>query len=221
VDYGRHKNLLGTYSYPELVLCSTCILQSLPLTGITDGMAEATKVAVVDGPDLFDSLECFSFSTFRDDVQYAAELVYRLAHAKLRQLQRGSRWRVGLHPLDLGHTFGHAIERLQARQLSHGMAVGIDLATSTRVALTRDLLSKEDGARILTLLERLHIAASLCNLDQQEVFMISENLIQIQQMRGTSGMVIPAGIGYTDVLDDVSLDELLLHSCPVLFIALI
>jgi 3-dehydroquinate synthase len=213
VDYESHKNLLGSFSYPALVLCTTRLLRTLPFAGLTDGLAEIVKVAVIDGPELFAKVAAFSFFNFTHDDAYAVDLIRSAAQAKLRQLHARDSARPGLHPLDLGHTLGHAIERLPARRLSHGMAVGIDLATSTRLALAHGKLAKAPGEAILWLLKRLGITVSIASLDEAEHEFIQRNIDQIQRLRGATGLVVPTGIGSTAIIDHVSVAELLHYMC--------
>ncbi len=124
VDIPQGKNLVGTFYQPSLVWCDTSTLNTLPHDILRDGYAEVIKYGILFDKDFLDSL---SFSS--DIIQtVAASVRFKRDIVEADERDRGQR-----ALLNLGHTIGHALERLSGYTMSHGQAVAIGMARAARM----------------------------------------------------------------------------------------
>lgn len=119
VDMPFGKNMVGAFHQPSLVLTDTDVLRELPPEQLSNGAAEAIKCGVLNDPALFELLETGDWQDRIDEV--AARCV-----AYKRDVVAGDEFDTGNRAfLNLGHTFGHAIEVCSGLSILHGQAVGI------------------------------------------------------------------------------------------------
>ncbi len=146
IDLEAGKNLAGAFYPAEAVLIDPALLDSLPEAVFQDGMAEVIKYSFIDHsrlPALLDQQPLPLDSLIRACVDIKQGIVAR------DPFDRGER-----QLLNLGHTFGHAIERLSDYRLSHGRCVAIGLAIMMRACLRRGLCAAHSYDRLLALLQR-------------------------------------------------------------------
>ncbi len=155
VDLKAGKNLAGTFSEPVAVFAHVDALRTLPYRNLREGLAEVVKHAVIEGNDLFDALETLAPHDFWRwpwlTIVAEAQNVKRMIVADDR-LEHGIR-----ETLNLGHTFGHAIERASNYRVSHGAAVSIGLRAAGLLALRTGRFSRDEHLRVLTLLALLRM----------------------------------------------------------------
>ena len=164
IDLPSGKNLAGAFCQPSLVLCDIDCLSTLPEDIFRDGCAEVIKTAILFDEKLFMEL-------IRDGLKFDRERVIAACVAHKRDIvvadefERGQR-----NLLNLGHTFGHAVETLSDFTLSHGKAVAIGTAMAARAAVSLGLADQGTATRIMWLLERFglpifthHSAEALAN----------------------------------------------------------
>lgn len=132
------KNLVGAFHQPQVVYVMTDLLRSLPAREFAAGMAEVIKYGLLGDAALFDQL---ADTPLRRDSPELAAVVRRCCAAKARIVEDDEFETAasgGRALLNLGHTFGHAIEKVAGYSVYlHGEAVAIGLAAAAR--LSRDL----------------------------------------------------------------------------------
>ena len=155
VDLASGKNLAGTFADPLAVFAHVDALRTLPYRHLREGLAETVKHGVIEGGDLFEALETLAPHAFWrwpwETVVADAQRV-KLAIVNDDRLERGIR-----ETLNLGHTFGHAIERASNYRVSHGAAVSIGLRAAGLLALRTGRFSRDEHLRVLTLLALLRM----------------------------------------------------------------
>ena len=128
IDMPFGKNMVGAFHQPSLVVTDTDVLRELPALQLSNGAAEAVKCGVLNDPDLFALLEG---GDWLDDVD---EVVARCVAYK-RDVVAGDEFDTGSRAfLNLGHTFGHAIEHLSGLKLLHGQAVAVGTVMAASAA---------------------------------------------------------------------------------------
>ncbi len=152
VNVDRYKNMVGTIRQPAFVLCDPTLLRTLPEREFRAGMAEVIKSAVVGDAALFELLEKNSLEELRCTPELLHEVIRRAAGVKVTIVNEDEH-EAGLRRLlNLGHTLGHALEKLRCDR-NHGEAVAAGLSAVTRIACQQGILSASDSARIIALLE--------------------------------------------------------------------
>jgi 3-dehydroquinate synthase len=149
VDLKHGKNLVGAFKQPLLVVADTNCLKSLPIKEIRMGMAELIKHTIIDDADLFERLEQSTPALLN------AEQVSRSVNVKVRVVEKDP-FESGLREvLNLGHTVGHAIEKLSHYSMAHGDAVSIGLAAAGRISNKSGMCTELIPRRIEDLLAKM------------------------------------------------------------------
>lgn len=160
INLKGYKNLVGTITQPDLVLIDPTFLSSLPETEKKNGFAEVIKHAVIGDSDLFALLEHEEKERlFRPAV--LERIIFDAVRVKVKIVRKDERERGERRKLNLGHTFGHAIEKVL--RLPHGEAVSIGMAIEARLSFEKGLLREEDLQRILALLKRFDLPTAVLN----------------------------------------------------------
>lgn len=159
VNLGGTKNILGTISQPEFVICDPEMLETLPVQEYLSGLAELIKTAVIGDKELFDLIE----SRFDDIMARKSDLLTLLVAKSVRfkglvvtedEKESGLR-----RILNFGHTFGHAVEMQKA--VKHGFAVASGMELSTEFSFEKGYISLEEKERIINLLYRFNLIDKL------------------------------------------------------------
>jgi shikimate kinase/3-dehydroquinate synthase len=121
VDLPEGKNYAGAYHQPAAVLADPTLLATLPPAELAAGWAEVVKTALIAGGPLWERVR-------RGDAAVDADLVLACARTKLAVVAQDERDAGRRQVLNLGHTFGHAIETATGyTRYRHGEAVGLGL----------------------------------------------------------------------------------------------
>jgi 2-epi-5-epi-valiolone synthase len=198
VNLPHKKSALGCFYPPENVLLDPGFLRTLPKNLISDGLAEAIKVAIVMDIGLFEFIERYGreFVVFPHaaEIGRMAELVWRSVVRLLEELEPNLyEDKTYRRLLDFGHTFSPLIESESGFRITHGMAVSIDIAVSTEIAFEMGLVAARDRDRILKLLVN-------AGLPIYSPLLTTENgcraLAEMEAHRGGHlNLVVPSGIG--------------------------
>jgi len=143
------KNLVGAFHQPTHVFIATELLATLPAREFAAGMAEVIKCGLLGDPSLFTLLERQTLDVRSSELP---GVIRRCCEAKARVVE-GDEFERAKHGgralLNLGHTFGHAIEQVTGYgHYLHGEAVAIGLAAATRLSHALGLLPAEDVRRV-------------------------------------------------------------------------
>ena len=128
VDLKAGKNLAGAFHQPSLVITDTDVIRALPQELLSDGAAEMIKHGMLSDPELFRRL-CQP-----DWTEHLDEIIARNVSIK-RDVVNADEFETGLRQtLNLGHTFGHAIEKCSDFTISHGQGVAIGMVIAAGAA---------------------------------------------------------------------------------------
>lgn len=198
VDLPAGKNLAGAFYQPELVLCDLDTLDSLPREIFLDGCAEVIKYAVLGSRELFALLADIPSGKGLEEVT-ARCVEMKRDFVQSDEFDRGAR-----QMLNLGHTFGHAVEASSRFTLSHGKSVAIGMAMILRAACSRGLCSAETRDAVIALLQRYGLPTE-CPYPAD---MLLGALSADKKIFGTRlNLVVPTDIGACRLLP-VGVDEL-------------
>lgn len=141
-NLSQGKNLVGAFHQPALVVCDPETLTTLPPQILADGAAESIKYGVLGDESLFDLLASGDWLAQADDV------IARCVSAKAALVAADEHDTGCRQLLNLGHTFGHAIEKCSQFSISHGHAVAIGMVYAARLACRLGLCSSDVEQRI-------------------------------------------------------------------------
>lgn len=186
IDLDNGKNLAGAFYQPRLVLCDTDTLTSLPTDIFIDGCAEVIKYAVLYDAALFDVLKQNTLSFDREAVISRCVCLKRDVVMQ-DEFDRGERMK-----LNLGHTFGHAVEAISNFTLSHGKAVAIGMAIIARSAATLGICTEETAAEITDTLCAFGLP---CHTDERAETLYQASLSDKKRAGATVNLIVPTQIG--------------------------
>ncbi len=169
VNYNKYKNFIGSFYEPESVITSVKFLETLDREDLLSGMGEVLKYALLDA-DFFDY--CYeklqgSLDISEDDLLY---LISRSAHIKNHVVTEDKRDMKTRHALNLGHTFGHAIESVSGFSVKHGIGVIAGMRGAAFLAKSMGTMSEETFARVSEFLNRYPTASSIAGLDTNAIY---------------------------------------------------
>ena len=191
VDLEAGKNLAGAFYQPKLVLCDTDILQTLPEVVFADGIAEALKYGVLGDAALFEKI---AGGDFRQDLEEIIETCVSMKRDVVEEdeFDTGKR-----QLLNLGHTFGHAIEQKSHFQMTHGHAVAIGMHLIAKAAEAKGIAEKGTAAAIAKALEQNQLPKET-EFSPAEV---AEGTLRDKKRRGgTISFVFPKKIGDCEIV---------------------
>ncbi|MDO5327058.1 MAG: 3-dehydroquinate synthase [Clostridia bacterium] len=128
VDLAAGKNLAGAFHQPEMVICDTEVMAGLPPELIRDGSAEMIKYGILEDAALFDAMR---IGTWKNDIEssIARCVVIKRDYVMDDERDMGKR-----QFLNLGHTFGHAVEKCSNFTITHGQGVAIGMVMAAKAA---------------------------------------------------------------------------------------
>ena len=205
------KNLIGAFHQPALVLADTACLDTLPLREFKAGYAEVAKYGLIDDPEFFYWLEAnwrdvFAGGTARQ------EAIARSCKAKAAVVERDEFETGDRALLNLGHTFGHAFERLthyDSAKLVHGEGVAVGMACAFRFSVKRGLCSGQDANRMEAHLRQVGLPTRMCQIQQNfTADTLLEAMFQDKKVeRGALTFILARGIGQSFIAKNVAAEE--------------
>ncbi len=152
VNLDGFKNIIGTFHQPKFVVCDIHLLETLPDEEFLTGMAEVIKHALIEDAEMFARLEKQNINKIRCDKAFIEYIVKRSVEIKAGIVSADEKEKNIRRLLNLGHTWGHAIEKLTG--ISHGKAVGAGLVFSAEFSHHKGFLNEEEKYRIVSLIEK-------------------------------------------------------------------
>ena len=155
VNHPGGKNLLGAFHQPRAVLADTATLATLPKRELRAGLAEVVKYGLVEDADFLEWIERHVEALLALDPEATVHAVRRSCEIKARVVADDEREHGRRALLNLGHTFGHAIETAAGYgEWLHGEAVAVGMLLAADLSRRLGWLRDEDVARVRALLER-------------------------------------------------------------------
>ncbi|OZB04514.1 MAG: hypothetical protein B7X58_14720 [Marinobacter sp. 34-60-7] len=172
INHPLGKNMVGAFHQPNLVLIDTGTLVTLPPREVSAGLAEVIKYGLIRDLDLLDWLEQNVEALVKLDRPSLAEAIYRSCACKAEVVAADER-EGGLRAiLNLGHTFGHAIETFAGYgNWLHGEAVGTGMLMAADLSLREGWINRADRDRAAALIRRARLPERAPSSMRPEDFM--------------------------------------------------
>ena len=151
INTAAGKNLVGAFHQPSLVLADLDALGTLPLREMRAGYAEVIKYGILGDPEFFEWCEANGAAAVSGDRSLLEQAVARSVAAKARIVAEDERETTGARALlNLGHTFGHALEAQTgfSDRLLHGEGVALGMVLAARYSARRGLITRDDASRV-------------------------------------------------------------------------
>lgn len=195
VNVDGYKNMAGTFTQPQFVICDPALLATLPDREFRAGLAEAVKAAVIADEELFARLEGAAFEELRRNADLLSDVISAAIRVKADIVERDEREGGERRKLNLGHTLAHAIEKSSDR-MNHGEAVAVGTVLIARAAVRLGVLAAADCDRIEALLAKLgFVLEPPVGMDR----LLREVAKDKKNKDGELRIVLPTRIGDCDV----------------------
>ncbi len=212
------KNLAGAFHQPRAVIADIDTLTTLPVREYRAGLAEVVKGAAIGDETFFAWLEDHVDALAARHAATVLEAIARKVRYKAGVVSRDETEQGERALLNLGHTFGHALETAgHYTTLLHGEAVAIGMLLAARLSERLGISIAADAERLQRLLEKLGLPVTLPS------GMDTQNLVALMRLdkKNTAGklrLILWRGIGRAEIVDDVAEQDVLavLHAAQSL-----
>jgi 3-dehydroquinate synthase len=202
VNVGAMKNLVGTFYPPRLVAADPLVLSSLGERTFRSGLYEVVKHAILAGPRFFQILGSSLDALRPESAKDYENILAEAARVKVNVVNRDEREAKLRMVLNLGHTFGHAIEEATGyKRFLHGEAVGWGLLGVIRLGERLGLTSETQAGRMSALVRQVGPLPAIEDLRATRVLKL---LARDKKSIGSRlHWVIPERIGKVRIVSDV------------------
>ena len=224
VDFQQYKNMVGAFHQPRLVYMNLSTLSSLPAEQFACGMGEIIKHGLIQDSDYLEKLSTYQRGLICDgdffryvcceqkgikklDMEQIARMVRRCCEIKAGVVERDPKEQGERALLNLGHTVGHAVEKLKNFTLLHGQCVGVGLVAAAYLSMKRGLLTKEEYQEICQGCSDYDLPVHVDGLIPEEVLSATKKDKKMEQ--GHIRFILMDGIGKSFIDKTVTDEELL------------
>jgi 3-dehydroquinate synthase len=213
INAPQGKNLIGLFHQPRIVIADTALLATLPRRELLAGYAEVVKYGALGDADFFGWLEVNGAKALAGDKD---SLIHAVAHScrmKAAIVARDERETGERALLNLGHTFGHALEAATgfSDRLIHGEGVAIGTALAFQLSVRLELCPGQDAERFTRHLKALALPSAISDipgLRPTPEALIAAMGHDKKVQDGKRTFILLHGLGRAFVTSDVPLDAL-------------
>jgi 3-dehydroquinate synthase len=208
INARQGKNLVGAFHQPALVLADTSTLDTLPRRDFAAGYAEVVKYGLIGDAAFFAWLEANREAVFAGGAA-RIQAIAESCRAKARTVAADEREAGERALLNLGHTFGHALEAacgFDAKRLVHGEAVAIGMVMAHDFSVAQGLAAAAEAARVRRHLRDAGLPVSLADIPGPPIGAddLMRHMAQDKKVkRGRLTFILTRGIGRAFIADDV------------------
>lgn len=186
INHPLGKNMIGAFQQPQVVLADMAQLNTLPDRELSAGLAEVIKYALLGDLDFLTWLEANMDGLVGRDSTLLAEAVYRSCAHKARIVANDEKEQGERALLNLGHTFGHAIESYLGYGVwLHGEAIATGMVMAADLSQRMGWISLDDVERTKKIIQRAHLPVKCpaIPLDEFLGFMAHDKKVLNGQLR--------------------------------------
>jgi len=209
VNHPLGKNMIGAFYQPQAVFIDLQTLQTLPEREFAAGLAEVIKYGLIADEPFYRWLQSDLAKLIAREESALAEAVERSCALKAEVVARDEREGGVRAILNLGHTFGHAIEASQGYgEWLHGEAVAAGMVLALRLSATRGMIEHDEVDALVSLLQRASLPVNAPDTMSGEEFMRHMRRDK-KVVDGRLRLILLREMGVAEVVDDVTEPELM------------
>ena len=207
INHPLGKNMIGAFYQPKCVIADINLLETLPDKELSAGLAEVIKYGLIRDSSFFEWLENNVEGIIKRDSQLLIEAVVRSCQNKA-DIVESDEFESGIRAiLNLGHTFGHAIETATGYgRWLHGEAIAIGMVMAAYLSEQMGWLTKEENQRIKSLIVDANLPINPPEISKQEFL----DLMQLDKKTKEDqiNLVLQQGIGKAILTSDYDTEKL-------------
>jgi 3-dehydroquinate synthase len=195
VDLPEGKNLVGAFHQPSAVIADTRTLATLPDRELRAGLAEVIKYGALGDARFFDWVQANAKGLLDRDADALAQAIATSCAHKAGIVARDETETGERMLLNLGHTFGHAIEAEEGfGGLVHGEAVAVGMVLAARLSANLGLAPTQDTERLVAALDALGLPTTVpAGLDPDAL--LARMRLDKKNLSGTLRLILWHGVG--------------------------
>jgi len=200
-DLPQGKNLVGAFHAPKMVLTDPSTLHTLPRSELRSGIAEVIKAGIIGDPDLFEGC-AHGWEKIEADWY---EIICKAMAVKIQVIEADP-YEGGLRAvLNLGHTIGHAVEKVSNYELRHGEAVAIGMVAEAQLAEEVGLAKQGLADEIKAVCELLGLPVEIpSNLSRSEII----KAMQVDKKRSGAKVKFALPIRIGEVISGIEVSDI-------------
>ena len=207
INHPLGKNMIGAFYQPKLVLADIDTLKTLPKRELSAGVAEVIKYGLIRDADFFDWLETNIHGLMGLDEAIISYAIYRSCQNKAEVVVADEHEAGERALLNLGHTFGHAIENAMGYGVwLHGEAVAAGTMLAAELSQRMGWLTQAEVLRIHALLTASSLPLRAPNLGAEKYLDLMQSDKKVAD--GKIRLVLQQGIGKAVITSDYDADKL-------------
>ena len=202
VDFRQYKNMVGAFHQPLLVYTNGAVLKTLPDAEFASGMGEVIKHGLIRDKGYSTWLSCNREAILEREESTCLEMIYRSCMIKKTVVEKATKLMNPLKNknllytkttagktvvekdpteqgeravLNMGHTIGHAIEKLKNFTMSHGACVAVGCAASAFLSMQKGWITEEDYKDVLRQLEAFHLPVETTGLSPEDILQTTKS----------------------------------------------
>jgi 3-dehydroquinate synthase len=205
------KNLVGLFHQPRIVIADIAVLSTLPKRELLAGYAEVAKYGALGDVEFFGWLEANASTALKGDQAALTKIVAHSCKMKANIVARDERETGDRALLNLGHTFGHALEAATgfSDRLLHGEGVAVGTALAFRLSAQLGLAPAADAERIEKHLRAVGLPAAIADIagPRPTAGVLMRHMMHDKKVKdGKLTFILAKGIGQAFVTTDVPMD---------------
>ena len=206
VNLGESKNIVGSFTIPDLVVLDAGAFFTLSKECISDGLVEAYKTGLIHNPRIAALIENHYQELLDGDLPLLKSIAALSAQSKASVVSNDFRENGQRAILNFGHTYGHAVEGFYKYKLSHGKSVALGMIVALYISMLRGLLKQRFAEGMCDIIRA--IAGDLPDFPDYDAAM--EIMSHDKKIRsGKLIFILLKECGQTVIVDDVTPEEIL------------
>lgn len=207
VNHPLGKNLIGAYHQPLAVVVDPLLLGTLPRREFRAGLYEVIKYGIIASRPLFARIADELPKLFGRETESLVPVIAESCRIKAEVVGADEREAGPRRALNFGHTAGHALEAVtKYRRFRHGEAVAYGMLVAAELGVRRGTLDPADRTQVAELIAKMGPLPPVGDLPAADLVQAMRRDKKV--VAGTLHFILPAGIGATTVVTDVSEGEL-------------
>ena len=206
VDFDAYKNMVGAFHMPKLVYTNIASLKTLSEEQFSSGMGEVIKHGLIRDASYYQWLSDHGSEIQNRNLDILSEMVIASNRIKRDVVEKDPTEQGERALLNLGHTLGHAIEKLSDFSLLHGHCVGLGCIAAMEISVKRGYIHEDQIPVLLEVMEHYHMPVTVTGLSSLEIVKTTKSDKKMDS--GTIRFVLLEEIGKAFVDKTVTEEEM-------------
>ncbi|MFT4007529.1 MAG: 3-dehydroquinate synthase [Lacrimispora sp.] len=206
VDFDSYKNMVGAFHMPKLVYANIGALKTLSEEQFSSGMGEIIKHGLIKDAFYYEWLMDHAARIQEKDMEVLEEMVRVSNQIKRDVVEKDPTEQGERALLNLGHTLGHAIEKLSNFGLLHGHCVGLGCIAAMGISIEKGMIQEKELPRLLEVMKRFQMPVTVKDLSPEDIIRTTKSDKKMDS--GTIRFILLEQIGKACIDKTVTEDDM-------------